>query len=669
MSISPDNQLKKSSGASAPQNGDVSEQEEEVEEDEEEVFEVEAILEERRIMSVTKYLVKWAGYDLMNATWEPAEQFDSSDTLKDWARKKPLIEIAKERRFDVKRWERDQKRIEAEFVSSGKDLIADNATLNTDFDSYFIPLPVPANTTPPPPANNVRSRRESRVSISSDTSLFVSANTVSPGQPPAPGPVPQEDPAEHAPDASQPAQITRTVPGALASIAPNGVTQQRADNRADNPAEIQAPKRTALITSHSGSRPQVPPAKPSVFQSGQIARPSHKRPGGDAQLSGRERVPDISQLELLKPSEFPSRENNGHLSITHKAGTGKQQPKNDHLPSGASEAASTALAPTDPPGSLLATGARHLNGISGIQSPSTTIRPAQSPATMEKAGRLSLRDRSPDADNPPRLPDFAKRHIAAAGNIRRRSPGASRQKPPSVYSRREPSGVSSPQRSLDPDNRRRSPDAHSRRESLGSFRPGGDCYRPGERERPGGRDIDSYRPSDPGHRNEQLRSSGTAFPKSPSHHHQAVHLPNVTSTYGQSYHEIARRNSISVTDRGQMPSPVTAPGPFNQPVISGEEKDQIAQMPLGIPDDTVCFVKDGYFYNKSDHEILAHVYFGVDKKYIGPVRLCGHRVAAKYDLLRNGNPREMWFKDLCTWDEYEELSRDVSDTVSFHSST
>ncbi|KAJ6011449.1 hypothetical protein N7451_002861 [Penicillium sp. IBT 35674x] len=646
MSISPDNQDERPSSASTPHNGDGSNQGSDSEE--EEVFEVEAILEEKRIMGVTKYLVKWAGYDLMNATWEPAEQFDSSDTLMDWARKKPLIEAGRERRFDVKRWERDQRKIQAKFESSGKDLIADNATLNTDFDSYFIPLPVSANISSSLPVNNVRSRRESRLSISSDvSSLFVSAETVSPGQLPAPGQALQKNPIKPASGASQPAQITRTRAqavavkgsGAIARIAPKVVPQQRADNQPANPADYQAPNRTArksqqakpdLITGNPKSRPPVPPAKSSLFQSSQTARLSHKRPGGDFRRSGQERVPDISQLELLKPSEFPSRENYGHLSITNKPGVGNQLPGDNTLPSDASETGSTALALTDPPSSLLSTEATQSETPSGIQAPDTTIRPIRPPPTMPKADRLSLRDRSPDRVDPPRLPDFAKRPIAAAGNIRRRSTEASHQKAPSVYSRRE------------------SPD--------------------------------SYRPSDSGRRNEQLRSSGTAPSTSPSHRRPTVQSPSVITTAGQSYHEIARRNSIASADQGQMPPPVTAPrsfnqsglskseeeislvtapGPSNQPIISAEEKDQIAQMPLGIPDDTVCFVKNGYFYNQGDHEVLAHVYFGVDKKYIGPVRLCGHRVAAKYDLLRNGDPREMWFKDMCTWEEYEELSRDI----------
>ncbi|KAJ5793152.1 uncharacterized protein N7503_009130 [Penicillium pulvis] len=694
MSISPGNQVGRPSGASALQNGDGSDR---GSESEEEVFEVEAILEEKRIMGVTKYLVKWAGYDLMNATWEPAEQFDSSDTLMDWARKKPLIEAERERRFDVKRWERDQKRIQAKFESSGKDLIADNATLNTDFDSYFIPLPVPANISPPLPANNVRNRRESRLSISSDvSSLFVSAETVSPGQLPAPDPVLQKNPIKPASGASQPAQDTSTraqavkESGAIARTAPK-VVPQRADNQPANQAEYQAPNRTgrksqqakpALITSNPKSRPQVPPVKSSLFQPGQTARLSHKRPGSDSRRSGQERVPDISQLELLKPSEFPSRENYGHLSITNKPGVGNQLP--GKLPSDASEPVSTALAPTDSPSSFLSTGATQSETPSEIQAPDTTFRPIRPPPTMPKADRLSLRDRSPDRVNPAKLPDFAKRPIASAGNIRRRSTEASHQKAPSVYSRRESPGASSSRRrspdlssrrrSLDPDSRRRSPDPLSRRGPLDPFRAGGDCYRPGER------DMDPYRPSDSGRRNEQMRSSGTVLSTLPSDRSPAVKSPNVTTTSGHQYYEIARRNPVSSEDRDLMPPPVTvprsfnqsglsrsdeemspviAPGPSNQPVISAEEKGQIAQMPLGIPDDTVCFVKNGYFYNQGDHEVLAHVYFGVDKKYIGPVRLCGHRVAAKYDLLRYGDPREMWFKDMCTMEEYEELSRDI----------
>ncbi|KAJ6093352.1 hypothetical protein N7486_008641 [Penicillium sp. IBT 16267x] len=655
----------RSSSVSTPHNGHGSDQrsnaEEEMEDEEEEIFDVEAILGERCFTGVTKYLVKWDGYDLMNATWEPAESFDSDETLKDWARKKALIEAERERRFDVERWDRDQKRIQARFESSGSSLIEQNATLNTDFESYFIPLPVPASFSPPPP---VISRRQSRVSISSDgSSLFIRDDTVSPRQLPVPGPMPQNDPVKPPSGTSQPLKITRTevqaikAPGASARIAPKKLPQQQADNQSANQPDIQAPNQTAResqqpkpaqIPSYPKSRPQVPPANHSFFESGQTARPSHKRRGGASRRWGIERVPDISQLELLKPSEFPSRENYGHIAVTNKPGVGSQLPGINPLPSDASEGMSTALAPTDPPSSLLPTGENQSERPSGIQPPDTTVRPARPAPTMPKADGLSLRDGSPDRDNSRRLPDFAKRPLAAAGNNRRRSPEASRPKPPSVYSRRESPGVSSSRRSPDSHSRRRSPDPLNRREPTNSFRTSGDYYRPG------GGEINSYSPSDSIQRHEQLRSSGTTLPISPSHRH-----PGVQSL------KIARRNSISGVDRGQLPPPVTAPRPSNQPVISEEEKDQIAQMPLGIPDNTAAFVRGGYFYNRRDHEVLAHVYFGADKKYVGPVRLCGLRPhpSVVKELLRNkgkGNDLEMWFKDLCTWDEYEELARDIT---------
>ncbi|KAJ5643996.1 uncharacterized protein N7484_006503 [Penicillium longicatenatum] len=664
----------RSSQASTPHNGDGSDS---GSDPEEEAFEVEAILAEKCFMGVTKYLVKWDGYDLMNATWEPADQFDSDETLTDWSRKKSLIEAERERRFDVKRWERDLKRIQAKFESSGKSLIEENASLNTDFDSYFIPLPVRPNLSTPPFVKNLRTRRESRVSISSDvSSLFVSADTVSPGQPPAPGSVSQNDPTKPASGNSQSSEITRPqvqavkTAGGVVRIAPKKVPQRQADNQSTDQLNTSAhnqiarksqQQQSARKLSDPGSRSQSSSARPSLFEPGQPFRPSNER------RSGREMVPDISQLELLKPSDFPSRHNYGHIAITSKkgaedhisgnnslppdaaeAGSTALGPSKDHmsgnnpLPPDASEAGVTALGPSNLPSSLQSTGANRSERPSGIQAPDTTIRLARSPPCMPKADRLSSRDRSPGRDNPPRLPDFAERSTAAAENNCRHSSDASRQKPPSVYSRRESPGVSNPRRLLDSDSHRRSPDPPFRQGPLDSFRRGGDYYRPGGRERP-----------------------SECEEGSPSHRHPSVQSTNGTSTFGQSYHEIARRNSISGADRRQSPPIVAAPRPSNQPSISAEEKEQIAQMPLGVPDDSAKFVGSSYFYSEDDHEVLVQVYFGVDKKYIGPVRLCGHRRMAKYDLLRQ-NPEkgkdnfEMWFKDLCTWDEYEELARNIA---------
>ena len=69
-----------------------------------------------------EYLVKWDGYDLMNATWEPKNPFDSEDTLRDWQEKKLQINYGKLPSFNVGKWEREKSRLEDEFSAAGKDM-------------------------------------------------------------------------------------------------------------------------------------------------------------------------------------------------------------------------------------------------------------------------------------------------------------------------------------------------------------------------------------------------------------------------------------------------------------------------------------------------------------------------------------------------------------------
>lgn len=84
-------------------------------------------------------------------------------------------------------------------------------------------------------------------------------------------------------------------------------------------------------------------------------------------------------------------------------------------------------------------------------------------------------------------------------------------------------------------------------------------------------------------------------------------------------------------------------------------------MPVGIPiPGQVKWTAERYFWNWG--EVLAHVYFGPEKKFIGAVRLCGMSEYAKNDLLASkgsGRQFELWFKELCTVEEYGTLCEQV----------
>ncbi|KAJ6008853.1 hypothetical protein N7522_003869 [Penicillium canescens] len=75
--------------------------------DEDKSYYVETIYMERVFESQTQYLVKWADYPAERATWEPVNMFDDEEeTLEDWERKKKDIASGKQQPFDFESWER-----------------------------------------------------------------------------------------------------------------------------------------------------------------------------------------------------------------------------------------------------------------------------------------------------------------------------------------------------------------------------------------------------------------------------------------------------------------------------------------------------------------------------------------------------------------------------------
>lgn len=69
-------------------------------------YEVESILGELEAPDGhPQYLVKWRGYPIERCSWEPADSFNTPETLADWARTKRAIEEGRRQPFDIIRWE------------------------------------------------------------------------------------------------------------------------------------------------------------------------------------------------------------------------------------------------------------------------------------------------------------------------------------------------------------------------------------------------------------------------------------------------------------------------------------------------------------------------------------------------------------------------------------
>jgi hypothetical protein len=50
----------------------------------EQSFEVAAILGKRNRGNVTEYCTQWQGYDISHATWEPSQNFESTELIKEF---------------------------------------------------------------------------------------------------------------------------------------------------------------------------------------------------------------------------------------------------------------------------------------------------------------------------------------------------------------------------------------------------------------------------------------------------------------------------------------------------------------------------------------------------------------------------------------------------------
>jgi chromo domain-containing protein 1 len=69
-------------------------------------YEVETILAELKFSEGLRYLVKWAGYPEERCTWEPARSFRDQQTLRDWKKKRAAIARGELPAFDLEAWER-----------------------------------------------------------------------------------------------------------------------------------------------------------------------------------------------------------------------------------------------------------------------------------------------------------------------------------------------------------------------------------------------------------------------------------------------------------------------------------------------------------------------------------------------------------------------------------
>ncbi|KAJ9486154.1 hypothetical protein VN97_g7182 [Penicillium thymicola] len=292
---------------------------------------------------ITQYLVEWAGYSMERCSWEPKEMFTSEETLDGWEEKKKQIAEGRESPFDLKEWEnkvvlletetkkrKEDRRRKREQRARRKSLTRAESLANLDIIN-----------TDEPEAGIASRRAPSRLSVDSIASaLFVPAEA----PPPSKNVVPRQSPQERSPrrSATSSAQKDRNEPPGSTSLitqtetTPSKLPKSRLSRLAKNINTKQNPP------ARQKSPPQA--AKPTLSSFG--TGPGAKRAYRENKWS--ERAPDLSQVELMKPSEFPPRMNiRTTTSVVGPSVTSPKSPEGRNQPASENSASLTGLLETN----------------------------------------------------------------------------------------------------------------------------------------------------------------------------------------------------------------------------------------------------------------------------------------------------------------------------------
>ncbi|KAJ5607830.1 hypothetical protein N7537_004449 [Penicillium hordei] len=292
---------------------------------------------------ITQYLVEWAGYSMDRCSWEPKEMFTSEETLDGWEEKKKKIADGKEIPFDLKSWERDMALLQKKTKKRKEDRRrkreqrARRKSLPRAESSRLANI-IDTNE---PEAGIASRRAPSRLSVDSTASaLFVPAETPPPSKNVAPRQSPQQ--RAHLQSATSSAQRNRKQPlGSTSLIAQTEAIPNKLPNlRLSQLAKKINPKQNP--PARQKSPPQA--AKPTLSSFG--TGPGAKRAYRENKWS--DRAPDLSQMELMKPSEFPPRMNiDTTTSVVGPSVTSPKSPEAQNQPASKNPASLTGLLKTN----------------------------------------------------------------------------------------------------------------------------------------------------------------------------------------------------------------------------------------------------------------------------------------------------------------------------------
>lgn len=284
-------------------------------------FYVEPDSEDDEGVFVTQYLVEWAGYSMDRCSWEPKEMFTSEETLDGWEEKKKQIAEGRLPRFNLKSWEKHMALLEKKTKKRKEDRRRkreQRARHKSPLQAESARLANPDIIDAHEPEAGITSRRApSRLSVDSTTSaLFVPAETPPPSKNVAPQSLQQIVPPR---SATSIAQTPWSNPLGTTTLVAHVETTQ---SKLPNSRLSQLAKK--LTAKHKRPARQTSPpqaAKPTLSSFG--TGPGAKRAYRENKWN--ERAPDLSQMELMKPSEFPPRTNIG--ATTSVVGPSVTSPK------------------------------------------------------------------------------------------------------------------------------------------------------------------------------------------------------------------------------------------------------------------------------------------------------------------------------------------------------
>ncbi|KAL2703769.1 hypothetical protein AAEP93_004840 [Penicillium crustosum] len=306
-------------------------------------FYVEPDSEDDEGVFITQYLVEWAGYSMDRCSWEPKEMFTSEETLDGWEEKKKQIAAGRELPFDLKEWEKEMALLEKKTKKRKEDRRRKREQRARRKSLPRAESSRPANsdiidTHDPEPGVTSR-RAPRRLSADSTAStLFVPAET---------------------PPLSKHVALRQSL---HQRVPARSATSSVQTNRNETPGLTRLIAQTATPNKLLNSRPQLakktntkqnPPARRKSPP--QAAKPtlSSFATGPGAKRAYREnkwsdRAPDLSQMELMKPSEFPPRMNIGTTtSVVGPSVTSPRSPEAQTQPTSQNSASLNGLIKTN----------------------------------------------------------------------------------------------------------------------------------------------------------------------------------------------------------------------------------------------------------------------------------------------------------------------------------